>query len=93
MNFLTNQTPYCSAFDFRKIEFEKSSWTDLISTTASVACKIHVRNRQKIKFVQLDFSQIKCRSTGGSRVVFATKTTRNKQTNKQGSFWLVEKLT
>jgi uncharacterized protein (DUF983 family) len=46
--------PYLSAFAFWKIEFEKSSWSNLIFT-ACVACKIQVQNRQKIKFIQLDF--------------------------------------
>jgi hypothetical protein len=58
---------YWSGLDFWKIEFEKSSWTNFIFTAcaacaACAACKIQVQNRQKIKFVQLDFSKIKCRS-------------------------------
>ena len=43
-------------------------WTSFFvcwTFTAFVAWKIQVRNRQKIKFIQLEFSKIKCRSIGG----------------------------
>ena len=35
--------------------------------TACVTCKIQVLNKQTIKFVQLDFSKIKCRSIEGAQ--------------------------
>ena len=64
-------SPYWSALDFWKIVFELSldeldfflilNWI----FTACVAWKNQVWNRPKIKFVLLDSSKIKCRSTGG----------------------------
>ena len=45
-------------------ELEFLSILNLIFT-ACLACKIQLRNKQKIKFIQLDLKKIKCRSVGG----------------------------
>ena len=62
--------------DLHLIKFEKSSWMNLIFCRfqtwifqATQVCKSKVRNGQKIKFIQLDFSNSifskgKCRSKG-----------------------------
>ena len=34
---------------------------------ARVACKIQVRNRPKMEFVEIQFSKIKCRSARGKK--------------------------
>ena len=65
--------PFWSKLDLGKMKFEKSSWRNLITLnlifTTCVASTNQFRNRQKFKFVQLDFSnlifqKIKCRSIG-----------------------------
>ena len=71
---ISDLSPYWSALYFWQIDFEKSSWTNWIFClfrTWFLLCslKILVWNRQKFKFVQLDFSnqisKIKIRSIGG----------------------------
>ena len=61
--WITDLTPYWSAFEFWKIEFKQSNRTSLIFSLfrnlilqATQTGKNQIWNRQKIKFVQLDFS-------------------------------------
>ena len=52
---------------FLEIKFDKLDFWSILNLifTTSVACKIQVWKRPKIKFVQFNFSKIKCRSIGG----------------------------
>ena len=56
--YLGRWSLYWSALDFWKFKFEKSSWTYLIFVyfEFDFYCKIQIRNRLKIKFFLLDFS-------------------------------------
>ena len=57
-DYLPNIVSLCwSVLDFWKIKFEKSRLMNLIFT-ACVASKNQVRNRLKIKFIKLDFSNL-----------------------------------
>ena len=63
---LSSLLSYWSALDFWKIEFEKSSWTNLyfslgilnMNFAGYTGNKNQIWNRQKLKFLQLSFSNL-----------------------------------
>ena len=67
-SYLSNLTPYPSILDFWKIKLEKSSSSNCIFSQQKSISKLifagytgsknQVRNRQKIQFVELDFSKL-----------------------------------